>query len=134
MTVVTTGEHGLVQGMDVPHQGGGSLHCQDIRLTAYRQGPLLARVDAQLRPGRVTAILGPNGAGKSTLLAALCGTQSPRQGQVLWDGAPLAQLPAAQRARRMAVMHQDTQLAFAFTVQEVVEMGRSPHRQHPAPD
>ena len=134
MTVVTTGEHGPVQGMDVPHQGGGSLHCQDIRLTAYRQGPLLARVDAQLRPSRVTAILGPNGAGKSTLLAALCGTQSPRQGQVLWDGAPLAQLPAAQRARRMAVMHQDTQLAFAFTVQEVVEMGRYPHRQHPAPD
>ena len=133
MKAMTAEEYQQVQGADASH-AAGSLHCSGIQLSAHRQGPLLARVDAQLQPGRVTAILGPNGAGKSTLLAALCGTQPPRQGQVLWDGAPLARLPAAPRAQRMAVMHQDTQLAFAFTVQEVVEMGRYPHRQHPAPD
>ncbi|MDR2326848.1 MAG: heme ABC transporter ATP-binding protein [Acidovorax sp.] len=115
-------------------QDRGSLHCQGLQIAAQRQGPVLAVVDALLRPGRVTAILGPNGAGKSTLLATLCGTQAPQQGQLRWDGQALARLPATQRALRMAVMHQDTQLAFAFTVQEVVEMGRYPHRRSPVPD
>lgn len=110
------------------------LQCHAIQMTAYRHGPVLAQVDAQLQPGRVTAILGPNGAGKSTLLAGLCGTLAPRSGRFAWDGQPLSALPAAARAQRMAVMHQDTQLAFAFTVQEVVEMGRYPHRHAPQAD
>lgn len=110
------------------------LQCHAIQMAAYRHGPVLAQVDAQLQPGRVTAILGPNGAGKSTLLAGLCGTLAPRSGRFAWDGQPLSALPAAARAQRMAVMHQDTQLAFAFTVQEVVEMGRYPHRHAPQAD
>lgn len=116
------------------HVAAGGLHCQGVHIAAHRGGPVLAQVDATLQPGRVTAIVGPNGAGKSTLLAALCGTLAPRRGQVVWDGVPLGRRPAAQRAQRMAVMHQDTQLAFAFTVQEVVEMGRYPHRYTPQPD
>lgn len=112
----------------------GFLHCQNLQVAAHPRGAVLTQVDAQLAGGRVTAILGPNGAGKSTLLAGLCGTHAPRKGRVLVDGVPLATMPAAQRALRMAVMHQDTQLAFAFTVQEVVEMGRYPHRHAPDPD
>ena len=110
------------------------LECRQLQIAAYGKGPVLTEVNARLQPGRVTAIVGPNGAGKSTLLATLCATHAGRAGQVLWDGQPLSQWSAEQRAQRMAVMHQDTQLAFAFLVQEVVEMGRYPHRHHPAAD
>lgn len=134
MNAMAEEEVAMLQHSGLASEDRGGLHCQGLQIAVQQRGPLLTRVDARLHPGRVTAILGPNGAGKSTLLAALCGTQQPQRGQLLWDGRPLARLPAAQRARRMAVMHQDTQLAFAFTVQEVVEMGRYPHRQTPASD
>ena len=110
------------------------LLCQGLQIAASSRAPVLLQVDAHLQPARVTAIVGPNGAGKSTFLATLCATHAARAGQVHWDGVPLAAWPASARAQHMAVMHQDTQLAFAFTVQEVVEMGRYPHRMQPLPN
>lgn len=95
--------------------------------------PLLATVHAQLQAGRVTAILGPNGAGKSTLLSMLSGQRTPRAGRVLMAGQPVHRLPVLELARQRAVLAQDTTVAFDFTVQEVVEMGRYPHRHAPSP-
>lgn len=94
--------------------------------------PLLATVHTQLVPGRVTAILGPNGAGKSTLLAMLSGQRAPRSGHVWMGGQPVSGKGAQALARQRAVLPQDTAVAFDFTVQEVVEMGRFPHRQRPS--
>ena len=94
--------------------------------------PLLATVHTQFVPGRVTAILGPNGAGKSTLLAMLSGQRAPRSGHVWMGGQPVSGKGAQALARQRAVLPQDTAVAFDFTVQEVVEMGRFPHRQQPS--
>lgn len=112
----------------------GALQCQQLHIAAYARGPVLARVDVQVQPARLTAILGPNGAGKSTLMHSMVGILPLRAGQLQWAGQPLQHWPAAQRACHWAYMAQDTQVAFAFTVREVVEMGRYPHRQQPAPD
>jgi iron complex transport system ATP-binding protein len=46
---------------------------------------------------------------------------------VTLDGAPLASLARAAVARRLAVVPQETQLAFDYTVLEVAMMGRYPH-------
>ncbi|QLA80673.1 heme ABC transporter ATP-binding protein [Acidovorax sp. JMULE5] len=94
--------------------------------------PLLATVHTQFVPGRVTAILGPNGAGKSTLLAMLSGQRAPRSGHVWMGGQPVSGKGAQALARQRAVLPQDTAVAFDFTVKEVVEMGRFPHRQQPS--
>ena len=94
--------------------------------------PLLATVHTQLVPGRITAILGPNGAGKSTLLAMLSGQRAPRSGHVWMGGQPVSGQGAQALARQRAVLPQDTALAFDFSVREVVEMGRFPHRQQPS--
>ena len=96
-------------------------------------GPRLATVSATLRAGRVTAIVGPNGAGKSTLLSLLCGERPPIAGRVALAGRPLSDWRAAELARTRAVMPQDGGVAFDFTVREVVEMGRYPHRHAPSP-
>ena len=77
--------------------------------------------------GGVVGILGPNGSGKTTLLRVLAGTLRPSSGRVTLDGADLSRLSRAMMARRMAVVPQDTHLAFDFTVLEVVLMGRYPH-------
>ncbi|MDP3226601.1 MAG: heme ABC transporter ATP-binding protein [Acidovorax sp.] len=94
--------------------------------------PLLATVHTQFAPGRVTAILGPNGAGKSTLLSMLSGQRAPRSGSVRLAGKALSAFGALDLARHRAVLPQETAVAFDFTVQEVVEMGRFPHRQRPS--
>ncbi|MFL6535552.1 MAG: ATP-binding cassette domain-containing protein, partial [Pseudomonas sp.] len=103
------------------------LRAQDLRIHRGRK-TVLAGIDLQLKPGEVLGVLGPNGAGKSTLLAGLCGELRPVQGQVWFDDRPLAQWECAERARRLAVLPQSSTLDFAFRVDEVVGMGRLPHR------
>jgi len=95
---------------------------------------LLAGANIDLVPGRVTAILGPNGAGKSTLLSLLGGQRQPTQGQVLLDNRPLEDYTPAALALRRALMPQESAVAFDFNAQEVVALGRFPHRLAPDND
>jgi iron complex transport system ATP-binding protein len=88
---------------------------------------VLRDVTAELHRGEILGILGPNGSGKTTLLRLLSGTRAPTSGEVLLEGTPLDQLPRRAIAKRIAVVPQETQLAFDYTVMEMVLMGRHPH-------
>jgi iron complex transport system ATP-binding protein len=91
--------------------------------------PILTGVEGSLHPGRVTALLGSNGAGKSTLLKLFAGELAPQSGTIEFDGKPLAQWSPRELAQRRAVLPQESHLAFAFPVRDVVMMGRFPHLQ-----
>ena len=91
------------------------------------RAPVLRGVDLAVPPDRIVGILGPNGSGKTTLLRLLAGTRAPQRGTVTLDGVPLHALSRTALARRMAVVPQETQLAFDYTVAEVAMMGRYPH-------
>jgi len=90
---------------------------------------LVEGVSATIRPGQLTAIVGPNGAGKTTLLRVASGELTPSAGTVRMDDHALNALPTREQARRRAVLPQQSQLHFAFSVLEVVLMGRTPHLQ-----
>jgi iron complex transport system ATP-binding protein len=92
---------------------------------------LLQAASAQFIAGQVTAVLGPNGAGKSTLMSLLTGQRQPTGGHVYLAGKALHAYASADLARVRASVAQETQVAFEFTVREVVELGRYPHRRHP---
>ena len=94
---------------------------------------LLQSVSAHFAAGQVTAILGPNGAGKSTLMSVLSGQRQPTAGLVQLAGQPLAAYAHGQLARLRACVAQESQVAFEFSVREVVELGRYPHRRQPSP-
>ncbi len=81
----------------------------------------------ELPDGGFVGILGPNGSGKTTLLRALAGVVRPARGYVRLDDQDLASISRQTLARRMAVVPQETHLAFDYTVLEVVMMGRYPH-------
>ncbi|OPA84212.1 heme ABC transporter ATP-binding protein [Pseudomonas fluorescens] len=89
---------------------------------------VLADITLDLLPGEVFGVLGPNGAGKSTLLGALCGELPPDEGSVRLDKRALKDWSGSQRAQRLAVLPQTSTLDFGFRVEEVVGMGRLPHR------
>ncbi len=84
---------------------------------------VLHGISLTARPGEVLAICGPNGAGKSTLLRATLG-EIAAQGRIALNGLSVEGAKPAQMARLRAVLPQDTQVAFAFTVAEIVAMGQ----------
>lgn len=89
---------------------------------------LVAGVNLGVGPGELVAIVGANGAGKSTLIRLLAGDLRPTEGEVLLDGRPLGSYDAGTLARLRSVLPQQSRIEFAFSVRQVVEMGRSPYR------
>jgi iron complex transport system ATP-binding protein len=102
----------------------------EASLVAVQRGgrSILERIDLRIGPGELLAIVGPNGSGKSTLLRALAGIWPISAGSILLDRRPIGSLSRREIARRIALLPQDGRLDFAFTVEEVVAMGRYPHR------
>lgn len=118
---------------DRPAAGAPSLRAERTGV-CIGSSRLLDAVDLTLRPGEVGAVLGPNGAGKSTLLSVLAGLRKPGEGQVWLGERSLADIAPDALALERAVLPQDSGVAFDFSVQDVVELGRYPHRRNPTPD
>ena len=84
-------------------------------------------VSVRIPPGGLVGILGPNGSGKTTLLRLLSGTRTATGGRVVLDGESMEELSRRAVARRIAVVPQETELAFEYRALEIVLMGRHPH-------
>ena len=103
------------------------LQAADVHFGYDPASPVVRGVSLDVPPGAFLGILGPNGSGKTTLLRLLAGTRRPSRGHITLDGTDLSRVPRASIARRMAVVPQETHLAFDYTALEVVLMGRYPH-------
>ncbi len=84
---------------------------------------VLHSIELELCKGRIYGVLGPNGSGKTTLLDILCGLSRPDRGDVFFRSAPVHSYSHREMARKVAVVPQDFQMRFAFSVRETVEMG-----------
>ena len=88
---------------------------------------VLGGVDCTPPRGALTGLLGPNGAGKSTLLRLVAGVLPPAGGTALLDEVDLLRLPRRERARRVALVEQESAAQVALSVREAVLLGRTPH-------
>lgn len=93
----------------------------------YGATPVLRDIDLAIGPGEMLGILGPNGSGKSTLLNLMHGILKPRQGRVAVNGVPLQAMRRRAIAGKIAMVPQESHFRFAFSVMQVVLMGRFPH-------
>jgi iron complex transport system ATP-binding protein len=93
----------------------------------YGGRQVLRGVSIEAAGGELVAIVGPNGAGKSTLLKLLAGTLKPWRGSIELMGRALEGIDRRELARTVAVVGQESAIAFPFTVLEAVLMGRAPH-------
>ncbi|MEU8276434.1 ATP-binding cassette domain-containing protein [Microbispora bryophytorum] len=88
---------------------------------------VLEGLDATAAPGELTVLIGPNGTGKSTLLRTMAGLQPALDGRVLIDGVAVEAIPAAELARRLAVVLTERDLPALLTARELAGLGRHPH-------
>ena len=77
----------------------------------------------------LVGVIGPNGSGKSTLLKCIYRVLKPSEGAVFVDGQPLSECRVRDSAKKIAVLAQHNFYNFEFTVQDVVLMGRAPHKR-----
>jgi len=81
-------------------------------------------VSLEVRAGEAVAVIGPNGAGKTTLLRVISKLIEPRRGELDFDGASLAPVPAhAVVARGIAHVPENRRLFPRLTAEENLRMG-----------
>jgi iron complex transport system ATP-binding protein len=93
----------------------------------YNAQPIIREVSLRLAEGSVLALIGPNGSGKTTLIRAVSGVLPLLSGSVRVYGSDVSRLHPQQRARLISVVPQARSIPAAFTAEEVVAMGRTPH-------
>jgi iron complex transport system ATP-binding protein len=91
---------------------------------SYSRVQSLLDVSCTANSGSITALIGPNAAGKSTLLRCIIGALRPDAGQVCVDGLIVSRSSPSLLARRIAYVPQTSVVSAAFTVRQVVQLGR----------
>jgi iron complex transport system ATP-binding protein len=98
---------------------------QTERLTfAYKDKPVLDGVSLAVGKGEMVGILGPNGSGKTTLLKIFSAVLKGR-GEVKVNGRSIETYGKRELSRLFAMVPQDNQILFPYTVAEIVLMGRA---------
>jgi ABC-type cobalamin/Fe3+-siderophores transport system ATPase subunit len=94
---------------------------------SYDDHVVLREATFALEEGDCTALIGTNGSGKTTLLRMAMGVLQPASGSITLNGRALNTMPVKEIARTVALVPQQLELPFDFTVQQVVEQGRTPY-------
>ncbi len=101
------------------------LKCENMTVQ-YGKTPIVQDVGFTLEGGQWLMICGPNGAGKSTLVNAIA--QGVKyKGNVFLDGQNVRTIKPALLAKRIGVLSQTNTISQAYTVEEVVSLGRYAH-------
>lgn len=88
---------------------------------------IIHSIKFNLFPGTVTGLVGPNGCGKTTLMRAICGYLT-YNGSILFKKTEICEWPQKKLARKISFVRQAPRLSFDFTVEELVLLGRLPHK------
>lgn len=101
----------------------------DVRGAGWQAGAttILQQVSFGVEPGEFVALIGRNGAGKSTLLDLIARLRRPSAGEIVIDGRRLEAWSARDLGRTIVHLPQMIRAEVAFSVEELVLMGRYPH-------
>lgn len=96
---------------------------------SVNQKALLRNVSLEIPEGSFVGLIGPNGCGKSTLLKTIYRAYKANEGVVYLDGRDMKGLSNREMAKRMAVVTQEHDISFDFSVMEMMMIGRYAHRK-----
>jgi ATP-binding cassette, subfamily B, multidrug efflux pump len=124
----------------LPHPGRGEIEFRNVWFAYVRAGApesggaagggaeedwewVLRDVSFRIRPGTRVAVVGHTGAGKTSLISLMLRFYEPQRGEILFDGVPIRDVPAAELRARIGLVLQDVFL-FSRSVGYNVGMGR----------
>ena len=93
----------------------------------FNDKSILSNISFQVSAGEFFVIIGPNGAGKTSLLKILSGLQKAQQGTVTIKGENINGYKRRNLSQILAIVPQQIEVGFPFTVADTVIMGRTPH-------
>lgn len=102
------------------------LNISDL-IAGYGDHNVLDRISLLIKERSFTGIIGPNGSGKSTFMQVLARSIGPLSGSVLVRGESLESIPFREFGKTMGFVPQESEIPFAYTVNDIVMMGRNPH-------
>lgn len=108
--------------------GETRLHIENVSFS-YIDKKTIADITLDVHKGEFVGLIGPNGSGKSTVLKNVYRALIPDEGIVTLDGVNLFTLSHRDAARKIGVVGQENEVPFDFLVDEIVAMGRSPHKK-----
>jgi branched-chain amino acid transport system ATP-binding protein len=92
--------------------------------TFYGNIPALNDVSLEVQPGEIVGLIGANGAGKSTLMMTICGDPRASEGQIIFDGRDITNLPTHEiMYSRIAQSPEGRRIFPRMTVYENLQMG-----------
>ncbi|MDR7870599.1 MAG: ABC transporter ATP-binding protein [Tissierellaceae bacterium] len=94
----------------------------------YRDNLVIRDISFSIKAGSFVSIIGPNGSGKSTLLKTLNQIYKPSKGQILLYEKDISSYKKREVAKKIALVPQDTNIDYEFTAEDIVMMGRHPHK------
>lgn len=104
------------------------MEIQDLSFNLGKR-KIINKLTLSIEEGQFIGLLGPNGTGKSTLLKLLAKLLKPESGDIFFRHQPLIEMNARAVAKAITYMPQTTLFDYEFTVEQVVLMGRNPHRK-----
>lgn len=90
---------------------------------------ILSDISASIPSRECIGIVGPNGSGKSTLLKCIYRVLQPAAGEIFFDGHNIKDMTLKESSLVVSVMAQDNGYAFDFLVEDIVLLGRAPHKK-----
>ncbi|HGN1704379.1 TPA: high-affinity branched-chain amino acid ABC transporter ATP-binding protein LivF [Providencia rettgeri] len=90
----------------------------------YGKIQALHEISLNIQKGEIVTLIGANGAGKTTLLSTLCGDPRASEGQVIYRGVDITQLPTSKIMREdIAIVPEGRRVFSRMTVEENLAMG-----------
>ena len=107
-----------------------SIETKDLSISVSKPSKRIVEcANIRVDEGELVGLLGPNGSGKSTILKTIYRTMKRESGEIYIDGKEIDELSLRDTANLMSVVTQHNYYNFEFKVEEVVLMGRTPHKK-----
>ena len=90
---------------------------------------IIKNVSFHVQTGEFFTLIGPNGSGKTTLFNLITGVLSVSSGSITLMDQPLSSFSSFEKAKFLAVLSQEENVEFDFTVKEIVTLGRYAHQK-----
>ncbi|MCX7708969.1 MAG: ABC transporter ATP-binding protein [Clostridia bacterium] len=104
----------------------GNLKINNLTIRFFGR-PILENLSFEIEKGKLGIVLGPNGVGKSSLLKAIAGLIGAERGEVYINGLPASRMNQKEQARLVSYLPQGHPIAYNYSVQDFVLMGRTPY-------